>query len=93
MYIIQFYLFFYFILFFLFFNFFSGQLFIDVKSRKQVVAKNNRNRSRKTTTTLTYKHSNLLKKHTHTQNQKGEKNNKECADVQKVNKIKNTKKN
>ena len=55
-------------------------------TRKQVVAKNNRNKSRKTTTTLTYKHSNLLKKHT--QNQKGEKNNKECAHVQKVNKVK-----
>ena len=36
-------------------------------SRKQVVTKNNRNKSRKTTTTLTYKHSNLLKTHTHTQ--------------------------
>jgi len=50
--------------------------------------KNNRNKSRKTTTTLPYKHSNLLKTHTHIQNQKGEKNNKECAHVQKVNKVK-----
>jgi len=38
------------------------------------------------TTTLTYKHTDKLKTHTHTQNQKGEKNNTECAHVEKRNK-------
>ena len=57
-------------------------------SHKRVVTKNHRNKSRKTTTTLNYKHYNLLKTHTHTQNQKSDENNKEFAHVQTVNKIK-----
>ena len=55
------------------------------KTRKQVVAKKiykQEQKNKRLTTTLTYKHTDLLETHT-TQNQKGDKNNKECEHVQK----------